>query len=96
MRLGDVFGKCAGEKSWMKDSLQGPEGRKPLGRLGNTKNRSRTGPESVEWTDLAQDGDKCWALVNTETNFWSHKMLTILEQMTHYQVFQKASVHTVS
>jgi len=68
-------------------------------REGNSledKNRSRTGPDSVDWSDLAQDRDKCWAFVNTATNFWSHKMLIILEEMRHYHVLQKASVHTVS
>jgi hypothetical protein len=77
--------------------LQEPEGRKPLGRLKIILKTDREQGRRT-WTGLIwlRIGTGVWALVNTATNFWSHKMLTILEQMRQYEVLQKASVHTVS
>jgi hypothetical protein len=51
-----------------------PEGRRPLGRLrrrweDNIKIDLReVGWEGIDWIDLAQDRDRCLALVNTVMN----------------------------
>jgi hypothetical protein len=51
-----------------------PEGRRPLGRPGNRwKNNIKMdlqeiGVGCLEWVDLAEDRDKCWAYVNVVMN----------------------------
>jgi hypothetical protein len=58
-----------------------PEGRIPLGRprrkwVNNINvNLREIGWDNMDWIDLARDRDQCRALVNTEMNFWFHKIL---------------------
>jgi len=52
-----------------------PEGKKPLGRprhrwKDNIKiDHQVVGCEGMDWIDLAQERDRCWALVNAIMNF---------------------------
>jgi hypothetical protein len=51
-----------------------PEGKRPLGRLrrmweNNIKmDLQEVGFESVDWIQVAQDRERCWALVNVVMN----------------------------
>jgi hypothetical protein len=53
-----------------------PEGNRPLGRSrhkweDNIKtDRQEVGCGSIDWIDLAQDRDRCQALVNAVMNLW--------------------------
>jgi len=43
--------------------------------------------ESVNWTRLARDRDKCWPLVNAESTFGFHKMriFQLTKELLHFQ-----------
>jgi hypothetical protein len=53
-----------------------PEGKRPLGRLRHKwediikKGSSGSGCGGMNWTELAQDRDRWWALINTVMNLW--------------------------
>ena len=57
-----------------------PEGKRPLGRLRRRwEDNIKMDPEGVErgcgdWMELAQDRDRCRALVSTVMNFGFHEM----------------------
>ena len=72
-----------------------PEGKRLLGRPSCTwENDIKTHlkgkyGEGVDWIDLAQDGHKWRAVVNTLMNFWLHKMQGILCLAEEVLLFEK-------
>ena len=68
---------CMGERRGLYRVLVGkPEGKRPLGRLrcrweDNIKmDLQEGGCGGMDWIELAQDRDRCWALVNAVMNLW--------------------------
>jgi hypothetical protein len=53
-----------------------PEGKRPLRRprhrwkVNIKMDSQEVGWGGMDWIDLAQDRDRCWALVNAVMNFW--------------------------
>jgi hypothetical protein len=53
-----------------------PEGKRPLGRPRHRwadnidMDLKEIGWDGVDWIDMAEDRDQCWALVNTVLNLW--------------------------
>jgi hypothetical protein len=45
----------------------------------------------MDWIDLDQDRERCWAVLNAILNFGFHKTPGILEWLRICQIFQKDS-----
>ena len=67
-----TYGVRIGEE---RDLVGKSEGKTQLGRprcgweYNNKVDVQETGCGGVEWIDLAQDRNRCWALVNAQMNF---------------------------
>jgi hypothetical protein len=80
--MGEGVGHVArmGERRGVYRFLVGkPEGKQPLGRPrrrweDNIKMYIQTVGWGMDWIDLAQNRDRCRAVVNAATKFWYHKM----------------------
>jgi hypothetical protein len=88
-----------GEKRNVCRTLVGkPEGKRPLGRsrcrlVGNIT----MDPREIGWTDLAQDRDQWWALVNTVMNLLvSYIAGKFLSMYTTGGLSKRAQLHELS
>jgi len=72
--MGGACGTYGGEERRIQVLVGKPEGKRPLGRprpgwKDNIKmDLEEVGWRSMDWIDLAQNKDRCWALVNAVMN----------------------------
>ena len=66
-----------GERTGISRILVGkPEGKRPLGRRRHRWENNikmdllEVGCGGMDWIKLAEDSDRCWALVNVVMNLW--------------------------
>jgi hypothetical protein len=73
--MGRACGTCAGRQKCSRDFVRKSEAKKTVGCVAlrvsiiSKWTLKEEGWKTVDWIDLAQDKDKCQAVVNTVMNF---------------------------
>jgi hypothetical protein len=85
MRWAGHVARMGEKRDAFRDFMGRPEGKRSFGKLrrrweNNIKiDVQEVGCGGVDWLGLAEDGDRCWALVNERMDLGFHKMWGICD-----------------